>query len=275
MDGLILRNYPIMKRRVFVTLLLLGLSWMFSMAQTFPNRLVRKYTPRTVLNEPTHDDHPFHLGFSVGLNAMDASITSSDAYIYSTVQKLSPGFTISGVANLRINNYMDFRWLPGILFGSRKLVFFAIRNPYDLFPDYEFPGWDPTGETEGWMYTNQNNKLQAQYIESPLLVKFKSMRVSNIRPYVIGGMTPRYNLQRSYSETDEVYIDTKQVELFYEGGAGVDFYLPYFKLTLELRGSWGVGNALDKYSGTPDNRIYQGSIGRLRNSVYMFTIYFE
>jgi len=56
-------------------------------------------------------------------------------------------------------------------------------------------------------------------------------------------------------------------------GGGFDFYFPYFKLSIELRGSWGMFNVL-KRRITPHSE-FQNAIEKLRSSVYMISFYIE
>jgi hypothetical protein len=211
--------------------------------------LLPVHVPGIVLNEPDHDDRRFRLGFGVGLHVMDASVRPGlESDYYAGAGSLSPGFTVSGVANLRLTRHLDLRCLPGVLLGARNIVFVGGERL----------------ETE----------VKAQYIEAPLLLKLKSERVSNIRPFLIAGVAPRYNLNASSGSRDVIEVKTQPLEFFYEGGAAVDFYLPYFKLGVEFKGSWGMGNALERIA-SDSHPEYRTAIGKLRHSVYMFTLYFE
>jgi hypothetical protein len=56
----------------------------------------------------------------------------------------------------------------------------------------------------------------------------------------------------------------------YEAGAGLDFFLPYFKFGIELKMSLGLRNLL-----VPDNTIYALSLDRLRSKVFLISFTFE
>jgi hypothetical protein len=63
-----------------------------------------------------------HFGFTVGLNVMDVGITrnyEAPDFLYADPSKLLPGFQVSIVSDLRLNENWNLRFLPGISFGSR------------------------------------------------------------------------------------------------------------------------------------------------------------
>ncbi|MCG8698349.1 MAG: hypothetical protein MI922_09880, partial [Bacteroidales bacterium] len=80
-----------------------------------------------VKNEPNHDKRPIHFGFSIGGNVMDYQIRNTqfakDTGVYAGIKGVAPGINIHAIANLRLMEYLDFRVLPGISFGSREMQF--------------------------------------------------------------------------------------------------------------------------------------------------------
>jgi hypothetical protein len=186
---------------------------------------------------------------------MDYTITPSmDNYntdsLRANVSKLAPGFHIQAVAAMRMTDRLEVRFLPGVAFGSRQLMYYRANTLYD-----------------------DKQQLESSYIELPILLKYKSKRVDNLRGYLVGGVNPRFDLAKTYREDDGIYMDLKLNDLCYELGGGFDFYFPYFKLSLEIRGSWGMFDVLKKRS-TPHPE-FQNAIDKLRSSVYMFSIYIE
>ncbi|MDR3094827.1 MAG: PorT family protein [Bacteroidales bacterium] len=212
-------------------------------------------TQKKMLNYQQHDNRVIHFGFCLGLNAMDFNITPSLSdyktdTLLSNVTKLSPGFHIQAVSALKLSKKLELRFLPGVAFGSRNLLFFKPGKLYD-----------------------DNHQLESSYVELPLLLKYKSERATNMRGFIIGGLNPRLDLAKTYREDDGIYMDLKFNDLCYELGGGFDFYFPYFKLTFEIRGSWGIFNVLNEKS-TPHPE-FQNAIEKLRSSAYMFSIYIE
>jgi hypothetical protein len=212
-------------------------------------------TQKKMLNYQQHDNRLIHFGFCLGVNAMDFNVTPSLSNyktdtLLANVSNLSTGFHIQAVSALRLSQSLELRFLPGVAFGSRDLIFYKPRKMYD-----------------------DKHQLESSYIELPVLLKYKSARATNMRGFVIGGINPRLDLAKTYREDDGIYMDLKLNDLCYELGGGFDFYFPYFKLTFEIRGSWGIFNALQSHS-TPRPE-FQNAIEKLQSSAYMFSIYIE
>ena len=202
-----------------------------------------------------HDDKAIHFGFCLGLNVMDFAITPSyENYkkdsLLATVSRLSMGFHIQAVSAARLTDYLELRFLPGVCFGERELMFYK-NDEFYLAPQ----------------------RLESSYIEMPLHLKYKSKRDNNYRGFLVGGLNPRFDLAKTYREEEHIYMDLKTFDLCYEVGSGFDFYFPHFKLTVEMRGSWGMFNILKpRPSPHPE---FQNAIERLRSSTYMISFYIE
>ena len=208
-----------------------------------------------VLNYQQHDTRTYHFGFCIGLNVMNFDITHSHSNysvdsLRASVTNLSPGFHIQAVTAARLTDNLEVRLLPGVAFGHRELSFYKDNQLYSV-----------------------SQILESSYITLPLLLKYKSVRINNYRPYMTGGLNPRFDLARTYREDDDIYMDLKLLDLCYEFGAGADFYFPFFKLTVELRGSWGMFNVLNHRDVSRPE--FQNAIEKLRSSVYMISIYIE
>ncbi|MDR1155254.1 MAG: PorT family protein [Bacteroidales bacterium] len=213
-------------------------------------------TKKKVLYYQRHDEKTIHFGFCLGLNVMDFTVTPSYANyrtdsLLANVTGLSTGFHIQAVSAARLTNHLELRFLPGVAFGQRELTFYRDNQIYQ-----------------------KPQKLESSYIELPLLLKYKSKRINNYRGFLIGGLNPRFDLAKTYREEDDIYMDLKLIDLCYELGGGFDFYFPYFKLSVELRGSWGMFNVLNRRSSTPRPQ-FQNAIEKLGSSVYMISFYIE
>ncbi len=232
----------------FVYIILLFLCCLNASAQ---DRTTRK----KVLNYQRHDEKAIHFGFCLGFNVMDFTVTNSYEHyktdsLLSNVTNLSPGFQIQAVSAARITDNLELRFLPGVAFGQRQLMFYRNDKLYD---DHQL--------------------LESSYIELPILLKYKSKRINNYRGFLVGGLNPRFDLAKTYREEDDIYMDLKLNDLCYELGGGFDFYFPFFKLSIELRGSWGMFNVLNpRITPRPE---FQNAIQKLRSSVYMLSFYIE
>jgi hypothetical protein len=212
-------------------------------------------TRKKILYYQRHDEKAIHFGFCLGLNVMDFTITPSQANyrtdsLLANVTGLSTGFQIQIVSAARLTENLELRFLPGVAFGQRELMFYRGDQVY-----------------------GKPQKLESSYVELPLLLKYKSKRINNYRGFLVGGLNTRFDLAKTYREEDDIYIDLKLNDLCYELGGGFDFYFPYFKLSIELRGSWGMFNVLNRRS-TPHPE-YQDAIEKLRSSVYMVSFYIQ
>ena len=220
-----------------------------------------------VKNDPTHDERLIHFGFSLGMNMMDYRIKLSEEaenyHVYVGLDEVIPGINIHAIANLRLAEYFDLRALPGISFGERHMYFVNTH----------------TRDTSAF-YPNKNYKVESSYLEFPLLVKYKSKRLNNFRPYFIGGGNLRYDLavKRIYDLTEQLII-LNPLDVYGEIGFGMDMYLTYFKLGVELKYSFGLTNILayeDKHGEMPaDFEKYTAIFDKLTSHMVILSFHFE
>lgn len=209
-------------------------------------------------NSSWYDDRAIHFGFSLGFNTMDFDITPSQSHLatdslYPEVSRLNPGLNIQIVTNARLNDHFDVRFLPGVSFGQRVIRYY--RN--------------------GVLY-NAQHSMESSFLEFPLLLKFKGDRLNNVRPYVIGGFNFRYDLaaKKEFDDEKPIYIRLKRPDLYYEAGAGLDLYLPYFKFSVELKMSNGFGNVL-VMEPAPRHPEFYNAIEKIRSQIWVLSFYFE
>lgn len=226
-----------------------------------------------VKNEPNHNDRPIHFGFSVGFNAMDFRVQHSqyakDNNIIADISELQPGFNVQIVSNLRLSKYFDLRFMPGISFGGQRVLTF---KQYSANTSLELP--------------DSPIKLESNFIELPWLIKYRSSRINNFSPYLIGGFNIRYDLgpaaRREYinEEDEKHYLILNRMDYYLEFGVGFDFYLVYFKLSTELKYCAGLHNVLsptDKGGDAPEPSfaVYTDVIDKLYSNIFMVSFHFE
>ena len=219
------------------------------------NLSAQKQKPK---NESWYDDKPIHFGFSIGFNAMDFKITPSQQYyskdsLYPEVSILNPGINIQIVTDLLLADHFDLRFLPGVSFGQRVIRFYKNKK-----------------------LVNDQQRLESSYLEFPLLLKYKGARLNNVRPYVISGLNFRYDLagKKEFDDAKPIYLRLKRPDLYYEVGAGMDFYLTYFKLSIELKMSSGIGNVLVNQAA-PGHPEYFNAIEKIRSQIWILAFHFE
>ena len=222
------------------------------------NNLILSGQKQKPKNESWYDEKPIHFGFSLGFNAMDFNITPSQKYyqkdsLYPEVSILNPGINIQIITDFRPANHLDIRFLPGVSFGQRVIRFYKNKK-----------------------LVNDQQKLESSFLEFPLLLKYKGDRLNNVRPYVIGGLNYRYDLagKKEFDESKPIYIRIKRPDLYYEVGAGMDFYLTYFKLSIELKMSTGFGNVLVQ-EAAPSHPEYFNAIEKMKSQIWVLSFHFE
>lgn len=228
-----------------------------------------------VKNLTTFDDKRLHFGFTLALNTLDFNIdhypTMYDnenfrpessrpdfMYQYDTVRadisSMTPGFTVGIVTNLRLTEYLDLRFLPGMSFGERKLV-------------YNIPVIDTNNPGSKDYYS-----IKSTFLDFPLLVKYKSKRMNNQRPYMIGGIAYRIDISKTGQED---LVRLKPFSSYVEAGIGWDSYLEFFRLSTELKFSFGMDNILDNGPKDTQRQVYSSAFSRLSSNVFTLSFHFE
>ena len=131
------------------------------------------------------------------------------------------------------------------------------------------PGEDP-------VLFNEQQRLESSFLEFPFLLKYKGERLNNVRPYLIGGFNFRYDLaaKKEFDTEKPVYIRLNKPDLYFETGAGLDFYLKYFKLSVELKMSNGLSNVLAD-EGVSGNYQFFNAIEKMKSQIWVLAFHFE
>lgn len=248
-----------MKTRLFYTFILICIS-----IQIFGQKPVVK-------NNPEYDDKPKHFGYTLGFNVMDFSFgrnypTSSN--VYADIAAKTIGFQVGMITDFRLGEYFDLRILPSFNFGQRNISFFENNTNTDLgkrIPDS--------------MKFITTMKLESSMLDLPILIKYKAKRVNNYRPYFIAGGSVRYDLasKTKFDSDTKDFLLLKPFDVYAEMGFGIDYYLPYFKLSTELKLSLGLMNVLNPKmpDSTPDEQKFVKALNRLTSNIIMFSIHIE
>ena len=219
---------------------------------------------RTELNLLHYDyASPLRFGFSLGLNAFDFTTTNKlrdvvidgngkPRKVRADVTTLKAGFDINAIVDYRIKRQWNLRTLPGISFGSRRLDFFD----------------DTTNELLHTMPISSN------YMELPIHLKFSAKRNSNFRSYVFAGVNSRYNLSGSSDVKSGIFFGISNAEIFGEFGFGFEFYLYYFKFSIESKFSTGTMNVFTK-KAAEGFEVYNNIINKLYSNLFMIKFHFE
>lgn len=223
----------------------------------------------------TFDDKLIHFGFSIGVNTLDFNIASyqpygtspeyskadrvpPDAIIYSDIAKLVPGFTVGIISSLRLNDWFNLRFQPGLSFGERQMVFnIPVRDINN-----------PTASDDNLPYYS----VKSTFLDFPLLIKYKAKRINNQRPYVIFGGAYRHDISRTAQED---LIKLKNGGLYAELGGGWDYYFPFFRFSLEAKFSFGLNNQRGDLPAAIQHQYYSKSIKHMRSKIFTLAFNFE
>ncbi|SHF40657.1 type IX secretion/gliding motility protein PorT/SprT [Dysgonomonas macrotermitis] len=177
-------------------------------------------------NQPFADQKVFHLGFTVGVNAQDL-ILSHTGYVnednsvwFSEIPSYSLGFSVGIIADRYINQYMNLRFVPSLHFGEKRFLF---KEENGLRNDFEA-------------------SIKTNYLSFPIHMRFSSERFNNIRPYVLAGGYVNTQIGNSKAPV----IKLKNVDYGIDIGLGCNLYFPLFKLSPELRFSFGLRDLIVK-----------------------------
>ena len=216
-------------------------------------------------NIPKYDYDPLHFGFTLGINTMDFIIRHADNFqsldtVLSVNNERKIGFNIAMVSNFRLGRYFDVRFLPGLAFGQRNLVY--RRDSANIFNGAVDESRNPT----------HIMKIESTFLQFPLHIKYKAKRVNNYRPYVIAGVNYCFDLeaQKKIKEEERPKIRLKRNDIYCELGFGIDYYFPFFKLSSELKLSVGLLDVIK-----PDKREYTAAIDRLNSKMISILFHFE
>ena len=221
------------------------------------------YAQRDVDNIPNFDKQRWHWGYYLGANSYDFKIspnskgmTKGGALGINTETHV--GFTVGLIGDIRLNDYFNLRFEPGLDITGRKLTY-----EKDIIDQY--PG-----------FTSNERTIKSTYINLPLLIKFGGRRSHNIRPYLIGGANLSYNQSSNKGGTgnDESTDSFRMTSLNYswQAGAGIDWYLPFVKFSTEIRGSFGINNEMIDDPGTTP---WTDPIDNLQTRALFFVVKFE
>lgn len=201
-----------------------------------------------LINLPSFDKKPVHYGYFLGVNQYDFKFEYIQNYYKELMLKdiaveQQKGFSVGLIGDLRINEYMNLRFEPGLFYNKRDLI----------YPEYE-------------EFTKENDRyrdIKSTYIHLPLLLKISTKRINNFRPFIVGGFSTDFNLSSNQKNSDDNASNVFRVmsqNINYELGLGFDFYLYYFKFSPSLRGIFSMQNEL-----IPDNDPESPWTGKINN----------
>ncbi len=208
-----------------------------------------------ITNLENFDKQRVHWGYFLGFNMYDFKIDYTDTPDVDIESSTVTGFNVGLVGNLRLHEYIDLRFEPGLYYCQRNLIY-----------------TDPLLIRE----SDKLREVKSTYIHFPLLVKFSSKRIGNVKPYLVGGVSATLNLASNSKSDDDNFEQRFRVKPWtrnYELGFGVDFYLEYFKFSPSIRGVFGLGDELIR-DNRPDSP-WTGNIDGMRTRAILINFTFH
>lgn len=187
------------------------------------------FTKEKIINNENMDKPLLSWGFFLGYNSYDFKFTYNEDKPDILVEK-SGGFNVGLVSDLRINDYFNLRFEPGLFINTRTLIY-----------DESYFNGVPFDDSD------LKREAKSTYVHFPLLLKASTKRINNIKPFIVGGFSTALNLSSNENNPDDNSVGqfrmTKSA-FFYELGFGIDFYLQWFKFTPSIRGVFAIDDEL-------------------------------
>lgn len=237
-----------------------------------------------LINLPNFDKRDLHFGYYLGLNSNNFKVSYYDQSGHDLSAPINPipsedmfvevdasfGFNIGFVVDYRLHKNINLRFEPGLRSNTKTLTFI---NP-------NLTATDNLGNPIYGGTVNSVREVSGTYMHLPLLLKFSTNRLNNVRPYVIGGVSYDYNFSSNEKNGDDNYdgeFRMKTNNFMYEVGVGMDFYFSFFKFTPSIRGIFAINNELvnDNDHNPPYTSPWTGPIDYLGTRGVFLNLTFE
>jgi len=196
---------------------------------------------------------PYYFGITFGVNNSGYRINHSPSFInneqiYIAEGAAGVGVEVHMVNNLKIGEYFDFRFIPGVSLVER------------------------TFEFEDGIGGINRTKVESVYADVPLQVRYKSAPYKDKRAFVTAGVKYSYDVQ-SNSKTRQANTQIKITPHDFQAeiGAGFQIFLPYIIVSPEIKFSQGINNILIYNDKLNEAKILEKVLSR----AFTFSIHLE
>lgn len=205
-----------MKRLLYIILLLLSVE-NFAQSKGI-------FSKDPILNLENWNKQRVYWGYFLGFNSYDFKFTYNDTQETDILVKSTTSFNVGLVGDLRLQEYLDLRFEPGLFYTQRNLTFPGFIKEKDYL-----------------------REVKSTYLHFPLLLKYSALRTGNIRPFLVGGVSATLNLASNSKTKDDNLQNRFRMKPWtrnYEIGAGIDIYTEYFVFSPSIRGIFGFDDEL-------------------------------
>lgn len=211
-----------------------------------------------IMNRPYADMKRWHLGFSIGMSLQDLKFTHNGLVTpdgqqwYAEIPSWSPGINVQVLADLRLHQYLNLRFTPGMSFSFKTV---EMRDFYSG--------------------TTNRQEVKSVYVITPIDLKISGDRLHNSRPYVTVGAMGAFDVSKKRTE----FLQFNTADAYLTLGLGCDFYLPFFKFNPEIKFCFGLTDILrhDRPDLDDNPEMYKmtQSLSKVKSNMFMITFYFE
>ncbi len=198
----------------------------------------------------------YYFGLTFGYNRSNFQIAQSKDFIlndsFNILQGIAgSGLNVSMLANMKLGDNFDFRFLPGFSFVNRKFETLEVNSTRTQIKD-----------------------IESVLVQIPFQIRFKSDPFHDMRVYVMGGVKYSYDVAtnaRIRKEQASRLILISPHDFSIEVGGGFQFFFPFFIFSPEIKYSQGFGNIL----------IYNGKqttthlVEKLLSRTFTISLHFE
>lgn len=209
-------------------------------------------------NRPYADLKRWHLGFSVGMHLQDLKFTHNGAISpdgqkwVAEVPGYSPGFCANVLADLRLHEFFNLRFSPGMYFGNKTVEMIDFNSD-----------------------ARQTQDVKSFYVVTPLDLKISGKRYYNVRPYVTAGVMGAFDVGKKRSD----FLTFNTFDAYLTVGMGCDFYLPFFKLIPEIKFCFGLTDILKHnrpdLADDPETIKMTNALKKVKSNMIVINFYFE
>jgi hypothetical protein len=217
-------------------------------------------------NMPIYDTQTWHWGYFLAVSNYTFSYDTNSSALKDSVLQMntqgSPGFNVGLILDLRLSSAWNLRTEPNVSYTSRTV---SLNYASDINAGNAIPA---------------ERDVLSTYIDLPIYLKYSGQRRVNFRPYVIAGPKISFDMQSNQKNTSDNFnkiFRTKTFNIYADFGLGIDWYLPYFRLSTEIKGSAGILNELVE-DGNPPGSVsspYTDPLESINTRAIFFVVKFE
>ena len=201
-----------------------------------------------LFNLPNYDKQWYHFGFTLGLMNTNLKIDYQQNSSLRNISAIStPGFNVGIICDLKILKNLNLRFIPSLTFTQRDINFTSFENIEII------------------------KSTESSNLDLPILLKYRSLRYKNMRPYFLLGSRFTYDMASKKEVEDINLFKLDEIDYGIEFGFGIDIYLPYFKLAPEIKYFYGFNDLLQ----INNVELITSNIESLYSRTILFSLTFE